>query len=94
MARGVPSCVPYRGRGLLLVGDDLSVLADNLSLLEEFLHGRIAFGQFFDRQCSGFVIGQTQVVLRAQQRLFGLDEVCDGLINLINGLANFSLARR
>ena len=67
MALAVPSCK--------LISQESLFVGDNLSLLEEFLHGGITTSELLDRQCGNFIISQTQVVLRTQQRLFGFDEV-------------------
>ena len=49
-------------------------------LIEQCLHGRIITGQSFNRQCFGFVVCQTKIIFTAQQFLFNLLQVADGLI--------------
>jgi hypothetical protein len=48
-----------------------------LELQELARHGGVIFGEFFDGHFLRFVIGETQIFIRAQQRFFGFLQVID-----------------
>src|SRR5699024_7954419 len=50
------------------------------------LHGGVVPRQPLDGEVLGLVVGQAQVALAAQKRVFGLLQMVDGLVDLIDGL--------
>ena len=67
-------------------------LSENVSgLLELRRHRWIPLGEFLNREILGFVVGKPEIVLRAQEGIFCLLKVIDGLVNLIDG--GFELLR-
>ena len=54
-------------------------------LLELLLHCRVSPCKLLDGQVFCLVVGEPEVVLRADERLLDFLEVVDGLVNLIDG---------
>lgn len=48
------------------------------------LHGGVAVGELFDGDVLGLVVGEAQVVLGAEECLFHLLHLLDGLIDILN----------
>ena len=79
---------PAHGSLLLLLGRVL-----NPGLIKERLHRRVLVGELPDGQLVGLVVGKTKVVLRAQKGLLCLVECVDGLVYLLDRLAESSAGK-
>jgi hypothetical protein len=62
----------------------MRALSDALQLGELGRHGRVAARELLDRHVLRLVVGQPQVAVGAQQRLLGLLQVVDRLVDLVD----------
>lgn len=62
-----------------------------VQLVEFGFHGGVAAGEFFNRHILGFVIGEAEVAVGAEEGVFGLLQVVDRLVDFVDrGLEFFA----